>query len=163
MSSKTYPLNLNLPKKKVVVKIKKRKTTAAFGADGAQVAPEQTASKNAAAQKKGAPKGPEKPKTAKSKPATPKDDAKAVKVVAAEEEAAKAEAKPALNAGSKKGIILGLLRRPGGATLAELMTATGWQAHSVRGFLSAVVTKKMGLTVESSRNETKERNYRVSD
>ena len=145
MSSKTYPLNLNLPKKKVVGKIKKRKTTAAFGADGAQVAPEQTASKNAAAQKKGAPKGPEKAKAANSETAAPN------------------ESKFGVSAGSKKSIILALLRRPEGATLAEVMTATGWQAHSVRGFISAVVTKKMGLTVESSRNEAKERNYRVSD
>ena len=41
--------------------------------------------------------------------------------------------------------IVGLLKRPGGVTLKELMKATGWQAHSVRGFLSGTVGKKMAL------------------
>lgn len=53
--------------------------------------------------------------------------------------------------GSKKAEILALLRREGGATLQELMAATDWQAHSVRGFLSGTLRKKMGLTVESQR------------
>ncbi len=42
------------------------------------------------------------------------------------------------------------------------MTATGWQAHSVRGFLSGTVGKKMGLKVVSSKGENGERNYSVS-
>jgi len=41
------------------------------------------------------------------------------------------------------------------------MSATGWQAHSVRGFISSHLGKKMGLMVESSKNETGERNYRI--
>lgn len=64
--------------------------------------------------------------------------------------------------GSKKAHVLDLLRRPDGATLEEIMTATGWQAHTVRGFLSGALTKKMGLTVESWRNVDKVRVYRVA-
>jgi hypothetical protein len=56
--------------------------------------------------------------------------------------------------GSKTGTMLALLRRKGGATLNELMAATEWQAHSVRGFLSGTVRKKMGLKIESRRPRT---------
>jgi hypothetical protein len=49
--------------------------------------------------------------------------------------------------------ILALLDRPAGATLQTLMKVTEWQAHSVRGFLSAQVTKRMGLKVNSFRRE----------
>jgi hypothetical protein len=53
-------------------------------------------------------------------------------------------------AGSKTSQVLELLRQPGGVTAKELMKATGWQAHSVRGFLSGTIGKKMGLTVTST-------------
>jgi hypothetical protein len=62
---------------------------------------------------------------------------------------------------SKKALVLDMLRRPDGATLDEIMTTTGWQAHTVRGFLSGALTKKMGLAVESWRNDDKVRVYRV--
>jgi uncharacterized protein DUF3489 len=54
-----------------------------------------------------------------------------------------------------------MIRRPKGATLAEIMKATGWQPHSVRGFISGAVGKKMGLTVESTKNDDGERVYRL--
>ncbi len=63
--------------------------------------------------------------------------------------------------GSKTAKILDLLKRSGGATLKELMKATGWQAHSVRGFLSGALGKKMGLTVTSTKAEDEERRYSV--
>ena len=63
--------------------------------------------------------------------------------------------------GSKTNKILDLLRRPGGVTAKELMKATGWQPHSVRGFLSGTISKKMGLTVVSSKGEDGERSYSV--
>jgi hypothetical protein len=53
------------------------------------------------------------------------------------------------------------LRRPEGATLADIMSATGWQAHSVRGFLSGALGKKMGLTIESLKTPEGARAYRI--
>ncbi len=63
--------------------------------------------------------------------------------------------------GSKTATILELLKRPGGVTAKELMKATGWLPHSVRGFLSGTVGKKMGLTVTSTKGEDGERTYSV--
>ena len=69
------------------------------------------------------------------------------------------EGVPASRTGSKTAKFLGLLKRSGGATGADLMKATGWQAHSVRGFISGVLGKKMGLTVTSTRAENGSRRY----
>jgi hypothetical protein len=57
--------------------------------------------------------------------------------------------------------IIELLRRKDGTTLAELTKATGWQPHSVRGFLSAQVSKKLGLKVESTKREDGQRVYKI--
>jgi Protein of unknown function (DUF3489) len=61
---------------------------------------------------------------------------------------------------SKTDQVLAALRSANGATLKQLMTITSWQSHSVRGFLSAQVTKRMGLRVKSSKRDG-ERIYRV--
>ena len=61
--------------------------------------------------------------------------------------------------GSKTAKILDLVQRPGGASLQEIMEATGWQAHSVRGVLSGTVGKKMGLPVVSTKTGDGERSY----
>ena len=63
--------------------------------------------------------------------------------------------------GSKAQKILDLLKRPEGATLKGLMKATDWQAHSVRGFLSGTIGKKMGLKVASAKTEDGERTYSI--
>lgn len=63
--------------------------------------------------------------------------------------------------GSKTAKILHLLKRSGGATLKDLMKATDWQAHSVRGFLSGALRKRMGVTITSSKSESGERRYTV--
>ena len=64
--------------------------------------------------------------------------------------------------GSKKAEVLELMRRPKGATLAEIVKATGWQAHTVRGFVSGTLIKKQGLKVESFRSDDQQRTYRVT-
>jgi hypothetical protein len=63
--------------------------------------------------------------------------------------------------GNKTETILDLLKRPGGVTAKELMKATGWQPHSVRGFVSGTIGKKMGLTVTSTSGEDGERTYAI--
>jgi len=69
---------------------------------------------------------------------------------------------PTAREGSKKAIVLGMLKQPAGATLADIMAVTGWQAHSVRGFLSGSLSKKMGLKVESIKREDSARSYRIA-
>lgn len=69
--------------------------------------------------------------------------------------------KPAAREGSKKAQVLELIRRPNGATIKEIQAATDWQAHSVRGFISGAVVKKMGLKVESVKRDDGERAYVV--
>ena len=63
--------------------------------------------------------------------------------------------------GSKAAKILDLLKRPEGATLKGLMKATDWQAHSVRGFISGTLGKKMGLKVTSTNDEGGGRTYSI--
>lgn len=64
--------------------------------------------------------------------------------------------------GSKTATLLALLHRKDGATTAELLKVSGWQPHSLRGFLSGTVKKKMGLTVVSSKREDGGRSYSIS-
>ena len=71
------------------------------------------------------------------------------------------DAVPTAREGSKKAIVIDLLKRDEGATLQQLMDATGWQKHSVRGFLSGSLGKKMGLTVESSKDADGARTYSI--
>ncbi|MGD1098070.1 MAG: DUF3489 domain-containing protein [Bryobacteraceae bacterium] len=130
-------------------------TAATVAEQGAQGAPEKGSSKKRTSQKKGAPKGAKPAKSGKAKASAPKKNVKASKTPA---KGPRAKAAPR---SESKGVkILEMIERAKGATLAEIMKATDWQAHSVRGFLSTVA-KKQGIKIESAKNEAGERTYSV--
>jgi hypothetical protein len=120
---------------------------AAVAAPAAQGAPKKAASKKGAKPEKKTP-------TAK----------RGAKQAAPRKAAATRKASPAAvpREGSKKQIVLDLLRRKDGATMAELAKATGWANHSIRGFISGTVGKKMALTVESTKNDAGDRVYHIA-
>ena len=86
---------------------------------------------------------------------------RAAKKASPAKKAPKAAKEKGTRDGSKAARVLDLLKRPEGATLAVLMKATDWQAHSVRGFLSGTVGKKLGLAVTSAKVEDGERTYYI--
>ena len=59
-------------------------------------------------------------------------------------------------------MLIAMLRRPEGATIAQVIEATGWQPHTVRGAISGALKKKRGLEVTSEKNEGGERVYRIA-
>ena len=63
--------------------------------------------------------------------------------------------------GTKLAALVMVLRRPQGATSLQLMLATGWQPHTVRGAISGMLRKKLGLNVVLAHNDSGERVYRV--
>jgi Protein of unknown function (DUF3489) len=125
-------------------------TAVKVAAPGAPVAPPQARAKKGASQKQGAPQGAKTPAGGK----TPKKKSKAGTKAA--------RAKPAASPRpeSKGAQILALIGRSQGATLGEIRKTTGWQAHSVRGFLSTAA-KKHSLQIESSKTEAGDRVYRI--
>jgi hypothetical protein len=70
-------------------------------------------------------------------------------------------AAPEVQSGTKTAKVLEMLKRPGGATAKELLKVTGWQPHSLRGFISGTLGKKMGLTVTSAKGEDGGRVYSI--
>ena len=115
-----------------------------------------------------APAGSEKPKANKRARVAPKGahvapkKGKSAKMASPAKKAPKGAKKAAgARDGSKTAKVLDLLKRAGGVTTKELMKATGWQPHSVRGFLSGTIGKKMGLTVTSTKREDGERTYSI--
>jgi hypothetical protein len=102
-----------------------------------------------------------KPRVAASRPKSGKKASKAEKGAKKPKGAKPAKSNDSARQGSKAAKVLELLKRQNGATLAELMKATNWQAHSVRGFLSGTVGKKLGLRLESTKAENGERTYSI--
>jgi hypothetical protein len=137
---------------------------ATVAAQGAHVAPEKAPAKKAASQKKGAPKAKKPANGAKQGAKAKAAPTRAAKAGAkASNKAANPAAKKAAapRAESKGAKILEMIARAKGATLAEIMKATDWQAHSVRGFISTA-GKKHGVKIESAKNDAGERNYKIA-
>jgi hypothetical protein len=74
---------------------------------------------------------------------------------------AKTAIKPKADRATKKTEVIALMKRAKGATLAEIMEATKWQAHTVRGFVS-ILGSKGGEKIESSKNSAGERTYKIA-
>ncbi len=80
--------------------------------------------------------------------------------------AQKSEPKPATTErktreGTKQALVIEMLRRPEGASIAEIVEATAWVGHSVRGFLAGALKKKLGLTIDSEKDATRGRVYKI--
>lgn len=65
--------------------------------------------------------------------------------------------------GTKQAALIAMLRRPDGATIAEIVEATGWQSHTVRGALAGALKKKLGLDVVSAKEDGRGRVYRIGN
>ena len=121
----------------------------------AQVAPDKAAAQKAGGHKKSAPKRQKTAKAGKRVAASVKKPGK--------KETASASPKPEASnprRQSKGAKILEIIGRPKGATLAKIMKSTGWQAHSVRGFLSTAC-KKLAVKIDSTKAESGERVYQL--
>jgi hypothetical protein len=104
-------------------------------------------------------KGTKKPRAAKQGAAGAPGKEKAAPKPKAAKEAPKGRKKGAAEGGTKTEQVLALLKRKGGATVQEIMAATEWQPHTVRGFLAGTVRKKLGLTVTSTKADDGKRTY----
>lgn len=73
-----------------------------------------------------------------------------------------AEDQPHRRQQSKQDTVMGLLRRPEGATIEQICEATGWLRHSARGLLAGPIKKRLGLLLASEKSEGGQRIYRLA-
>ncbi len=69
---------------------------------------------------------------------------------------------PKQREGTKQATLIDLLKRPEGVSLAEMVQATGWQQHTVRGAMAGVLKKKLGLNIVSDKTDGQDRKYRIT-
>ena len=101
-----------------------------------------------------------KPAPDEAKPKGPRKSAKKAKPAKKAGRAKKAAAKPKADRTNKKAEVIAMMKRAKGATLAEIVKNTGWQPHTVRGFVS-ILGSKGGEKIESSKNAAGERTYKI--
>ena len=94
-------------------------------------------------------------------PKTKRTAAKKAKPAKKAARAKKPASKPKADRANKKAEVIAMMKRAKGATLAEIMAATEWQAHTVRGFVS-ILGSKGGEKIESSKNAAGERTYKIA-
>lgn len=69
---------------------------------------------------------------------------------------------PTIRSGTKLAAIIDAMHHPGGATIAQMMAGTGWQAHTVRGAISGMVRKRLGYAVVTEKGADGQRAYRIA-
>jgi len=102
-----------------------------------------------------------KPTPDAAKPKVRRKPAKRAKPAKKAAPAKKATGKPKSDSTNKKAEVIAMMKRAKGATLPEIMAATNWQAHTVRGFVS-ILGSKGGEKIESSKNAAGERSYKIT-
>jgi hypothetical protein len=122
---------------------------------------EKSQNPKSAAPKKGSVKSnaPSRRKAASAAATAKKPPSKAARVAAAKTPVKADE--PKVERVTKQERMLTLLSRPEGASIAEMMQATNWQQHSVRGFLAGTVKKKLGFSLTTSKVAGDDRRYRI--
>jgi len=96
-----------------------------------------------------------------SRPKTKRKAANKTKLAKKAGQVKKPASKPKTDRANKKAEVIAMMKRAKGATLAEIMAATKWQAHTVRGFVS-ILGSKCGQKIESSRSGEGERMYKIA-
>jgi hypothetical protein len=76
---------------------------------------------------------------------------------------ATAPGKGKMREGTKQALVIEMLRRPEGATIPEIVEATGWQSHTVRGAMAGALKKTLGLTVASEKDDVRGRVYKLGE
>jgi len=99
--------------------------------------------------------------TPEAQPKVRRKEAKKAKATKKTPQAKKAAGKPKSDGTNKKAEVVAMMKRARGATLAEIMAATNWQAHTVRGFVS-ILGSKGGEKIESAKNAAGERTYKIA-
>jgi Protein of unknown function (DUF3489) len=102
-----------------------------------------------------------KPQPEAAKPKGGRKPAKKTKTAKKAAPAKKAARKPKTDRNNKKAEVIAMMQRAKGATLDEIVKVTGWQRHTVRGFVS-ILGSKGGEKIESSKNAAGERTYRIT-
>ncbi|MEZ7846841.1 MAG: DUF3489 domain-containing protein [Polaromonas sp.] len=69
---------------------------------------------------------------------------------------------PRLRDGTKQAVLIALLKQPEGVTLAQMAEASGWQIHTIRGFMAGSLKKKLGMNVVSDKRHDQARQYRIA-
>jgi hypothetical protein len=101
-----------------------------------------------------------KPAPALAQPKGKRKPAKKAKAANKARAAKKPASKPKGDRANKKAEVIALMKRAKGATLAEIVKATDWQPHTVRGFVS-ILGSKGGEKIDSSKNSAGERTYKI--
>ncbi len=103
----------------------------------------------------------ESPRARTAKGTLTRKPAKKARRGAASKGAASKKVNGSARRGTKQAILIEMLKRSKGATIADMAAKTGWQTHSVRGAISGALKKKLGLPVTSERVEGRGRVYRI--